>query len=50
MSVCVYISTLMTGLEELVVLPWQRHQLAPQEPATTGGRAPLEERDEKQEN
>lgn len=39
----------MTDLEALVDLPWQRHQLAPQEPGTTGGRAPLEERDERSE-
>lgn len=36
----------MTSSEVLEELPWQQHQLAPQEPGTTGGRAPLEERDE----
>lgn len=44
-SLCVY----RHFYEALVVLPWQRHQLAPQEPATTGGRAQLEERDERRE-
>lgn len=34
----------VTGSEALVVLPWQRHLLALQEPETTGGRAPLDER------
>lgn len=48
MCMCVYISTFMTGLVALVVLPWQQHQLAPQEPGTTGGRAPLEEEREEE--
>lgn len=38
----------MTGLEALLVLPWQQHQLAPQGPGTTGGRAPLEEEREEE--
>ena len=32
-----------------MVSPWQQHQLAPQEPETTGGRAPLEGKDERRE-
>lgn len=39
----------MKGLEALVVLPWQQHQLEPQVPGTTGERAPLEERDKRSE-